>query len=260
LERYVEATQSVDSAQPALIVWPESALQDDLEREPQARTRLRRLVEDRATPLLTGATGSAIAEDGTTLSFNSVHFLRPRHGMSSYHKRLLVPFAEVWPVFFGASPIDTIAAGSEVAIFGSGALAFGPLICFEITDAPSARTLARRGARFIVNVNNDIWFRGWEAPHFVWARVRAVESGLPVVRATNSGTSAIIDGFGRVLSFARTVEGPEFLLGSVPPPVETLYARTGELFLPACVLIIVIGLLRRTRITGTALRDRRVRP
>src|SRR5262249_55987494 len=177
----------------ALVVWPESALPDDLEEDAAAWVRLSRFVEDLGIPLVTGGGGSAVGDDGHVVRFNSVHFLRPRHGMLSYHKRLPVPFAESWPGGPGGPPwgIEPVAAGQELALFGDGLARFGPLICFEITDAASVRGLAGGGARLVVSVNNDVWFGEHEAPHLVWARIRAVESGLPVVRATNQGTSAI---------------------------------------------------------------------
>lgn len=256
LERYIAAMPPLPSASPALVVWPESALPNDFERDRPAWERLRLFVDGLDVPLISGGTGGAIAADGSVVAFNSVHFLRPRHGMASYHKRLLVPLAESWPAALGASPIDPIGAGHDVAIFAADGITFGPLICFEITDGASARTLARQRARFIVNVNNDIWFRGWEAPHFVWARVRAVESGLPVVRATNCGTTAMIDAFGRVSGTVRASGGPAFLLASLPPPAQTAYAGLGDLFLPAAALVTIIGLLPRRRFTRTANRDR----
>src|SRR5262249_39487324 len=90
-----------------------------------------------------------------------------------------------------------------------------------------------------------------EAPHLVWARIRAVESGLPVVRATNQGTSAIIDPFGRVIASARSVGHPVVLAGAVPGPMDTLYVKTGDVFLPACVLVVLGGLVPRRRLRAT---------
>ena len=136
-------------------------------------------------------------------------------------------------------------------LFGEGSTRFGPLICFEITDAESARTLAARGARFLVNVNNDAWFIGREAPHWLWVPVRAVESGRAVARASNGGTSAIVDPFGRVVTSTHAIDGPVVLAGAIPDPVDTIYVRTGEVFLPLCLVVVVAGVLpRRRRITG----------
>src|SRR6185503_15958684 len=93
LERYVTATGAPIEPRPALVVWPESALTADFERDPEAWTRLRSFVDGLGTPLVAGGVSTTIAANGDVRRFNSVHFLRPRHGMMSYHKRLLVPFA-----------------------------------------------------------------------------------------------------------------------------------------------------------------------
>ena len=253
LDRYIAATPPVDARQPTLVVWPESALPVDLTQDTATWERLRRFVADLGVPLLTGGIGSALADDGRRVPFNSVHFVRPQHGMLSYHKQLLIPIAESWPTAFGTPPagLDPVAAGRAFEVFGDDTWRFGPLICFEITDAHSARTLAARGARFLVNVNNDVWFGDREAPHWVWALVRAIESGRAVARASNRGTSAIIDPFGRVIAATHSTDGPVALAGAMPDPVDTVYLHTGEVFLPACVLVVLLGFLpRRSRLTA----------
>ena len=251
LERYIAATPAVDVPGAALVVWPESALVVDLAREPAAWKRLSAFVETLGTPLATGGIGSAIVGDDDVIRFNSVHFVRPRHGMRSYHKQVVIPIAESWPAFLGPPPpaLDPVVPGREFVLFGEGAARFGPLICFEITDAYSARTLARLGARFLVNVNNDAWFD--EAPHWLWVPVRAVETGRAVARASNGGTSAIVDPFGRVIASGRATNGPTVLAGAMPDPVDTVYVRTGEVFLPLCLLVVLAGLVPRRRpVTG----------
>src|SRR6185503_13168811 len=180
-----------------------------------------------------------------------------------YHKQLLIPIAESWPAAFGTPPagLDPVAAGDAFEIFGDGTLHFGPLICFEITDARSARTLATRGAWFLVNVSNDVWFGDREAPHWVWALVRAIESGRAVARASNRGTTAIIDPFGRVIASTRSTNGPVALTGTIPEPVDTVYVHTGEVFLPACLLVVVLGFVpRRSRLTARGSMEALQRP
>jgi len=253
LDRYIAATTAVDAPGAALVVWPESALVVDLAYDVAAWKRLSGFVAALGTPLATGGIGSALGSDGEMVRFNSVHFVRPGHGMLSYHKQVVIPIAESWPAILGTPPaaLDPVVPGREFALFGDGPARFGPLICFEITDARSARTLAARGARFLVNVNNDAWFVGREAPHWAWALVRAVESGRAVARASNGGTSAIVDPFGRVIASTRATNGPTVLAGAIPDPVDTVYVRTGEVFLPLCLLVVVAGVLpRRRRVTA----------
>ncbi len=252
LERYVAASHAPAGDVPTLVVWPESALTIDPGMDPKTWRSLRAFVDGLGTTLVTGGVGSALGADGEIVHFNSVHVIRPAHGMRSYHKRLLVPFAESWPQAFGAPPagIEPVLAGTELGVFGDGAERFGTVICFEVADPATLRSLARAGARFVVSVNNDVWWAG-AAPHLVWAVVRAVEAGLPVVRATNRGTSAVIDSAGRVLAVARSDDRPITLASALPPPTDTIYVRTGEVFVPACLLVVVAGLLPRPRrVTG----------
>jgi apolipoprotein N-acyltransferase len=249
LERYIAATPVGLEPRPALVVWPESALTVDLERDREAWKRLSAFVVELGATLVTGGVGSEIDAHGVVRRFNSIHVIAPRHGMRSYHKRLLVPLAESWPALLGApSPaVEPVDAGRDLAVFGDGPARWGPLVCFEITDAASARGLAALGARFIVNVSNDVWFGSPEAPHEIWARVRAVESGLPVVRAANAGTSEVIDSFGRAIASGRAEGDPAVLAAMIPSPVDTVYVRTGEVFLPLCMLVIVAGLVPGVR-------------
>ncbi len=252
LARYLAASEAHVGTPPPpdLVVWPESALAADLERDADAWRRLRAFVDAHGTTLVTGGAGTTIGAGGRVERFNSVHVFRPRYAMVSYHKRLLVPFAESWPAFLGEPPaaLEPVAAGATLMVHDP--LRFGPLVCFEITDAASARALAHRAARMIVNINNDA-FWGDAAPHVVWARIRAVESGLPVVRAANGGLSAVFDSAGRIVAAARSAGEPTALSAAVPDPVDTIYVRTGEVFLPACLFVVLAGMWpRRRRVTA----------
>jgi apolipoprotein N-acyltransferase len=152
--------------------------------------------------------------------------------------------------------IDPVAPGRDLMVAGEGRARFGPLVCFEITDAASVRGLARRGARFVVNVNNDVWFGADGSPHEVYAPVRAVESGLAVARASNGGMSAIIDPLGRSLAQGRSDGRPLVVSGTIPEPISTLYVRTGEVFLPLCALVVLGGLAPRRKSKRRATADR----
>ncbi|HYR96608.1 MAG TPA: apolipoprotein N-acyltransferase [Candidatus Binatus sp.] len=245
LERYLASSAEPAATHPALLVWPESALAADVEHDRPTWTALDAFVATHGTALLAGGPGSARRDGRGPARFNSAHLLSPGHGMQSYHKRGLVPFAERWPAILGAPPADltSLDAGEEATVFPLGDSAFGVLICFEITDAAGARDLARGGARFIVNITNDAWFAASaRPPHLPWAAVRAVETGLPVVRAANAGVSGVFDRFGRQVAFSRPRGGPAVLAANVPPPAPSLYARRGDLFLAACVVAVLAGL------------------
>ena len=246
LDRYVAASEAALATTPALLVWPESALPTDPEHDRAAWTTLSRFVAAHGVPLLAGGPGAARAGRGA-VAYNAAHLLVPGDGLRSYHKRGLVPFAERWPSFLGAPPgglaadLAGLEPGDAPGIFTVGGHPFGVLICFEITDPAAARALAARGARFVVNLTNDAWFAA--APHLAWAAVRAVETGVPVVRAANAGVSAVFDRVGH----ARAQRGRGFLVAEVPPAAPTVYARRGDVFLGACLAVVLAGFLRAVR-------------
>lgn len=245
LARYIAATPRPLDSLTSIAIWPESALDVDFARDRAAWSELAGFVETLGVPLVTGGVGTVLDDDGELVRFNAVHFVRPHHGMRSYYKRWLVPLAESWPGWLGRPPtvLAPVAAGHDLVLFGEGPWRFGVLICSEITDSAAARRLAALGARFVVSVNNDVWFGDREAPHVVWARIRAVESGLPVVRASNRGTTGVIDPLGRWVAARRATEAPGFLAAAVPAPAGSTYDRTGEVFLPACLVVAVAGLV-----------------
>jgi len=242
LDQYLAASSTRATARPALIIWPESALTTDIEHDRVAWAKLSGFVASTGTPLLAGGPG-ARRTSGRLARFNSAHLLQPGHGLQSYHKRSLVPFAERWPSILSSPPPDLVSLepGRETPVFHVGDLSFGVLICFEIADSRGARTLARRGAGFIVNPTNDAWFYRSSAPHLPWAVSRAVETGLPVVRAANAGVSAVFDRFGRKVAAGPSAGLPSVLAVSLPAAAPTLYSRTGDWFLVVCLAWVVAG-------------------
>ena len=155
---------------------------------------------------------------------------------AQYDKHQLVPFGEFVPLR-SVLPLDKITPGDLDFTRGSGARtlslpgvpSFSPLICYEVIFPWMAVDAARRPA-WLLNVTNDGWYGDSPGPyqHFAMARMRAIEQGLPLVRAANSGISALIDPYGRVIArLPLDVRGA--LEVHLPLALEpTLYARTGE--------------------------------
>jgi apolipoprotein N-acyltransferase len=145
--------------------------------------------------------------------FNSLFVLGEGAEISAiYDKIHLVPFGEYVPfrsvlnlIGFSAFShrLDGFEAGSNEAplLQTPGAPAFLPLICYEIIFPGRVKNETER-PKWLVNVTNDAWFGPSIGPyqHLHQVRIRAVEEGLPVMRAANTGISAVIDPFGRVLA------------------------------------------------------------
>lgn len=254
LQKYLKLTELASFDEPDLIVWPEAAFPGYWQQDPDAE-RVRELVAKIRIPLLFGSP----RREGYEQAYNSAFFLdlegreRMRHD-----KLLLVPFGEYVPMktFFGwlepfaySMGVSNFEAGTEYSIFEmpDRKLPFAVLICFEDVFPSLARRFADKGALFLVVMTNDAWFGRSAAPfqHLQASVLRAVESGLPVVRAANTGVSALISSSGEIL---RVVTGPaggalfETASETVTVPVSprrTLYRAGGWLF-PYGVLIVFV--------------------
>jgi len=201
--------------------------------------------------VITGAPRIAGQVGGRPKFWNSVFVIDPSGGVvATYDKFHLVPFGEYMPLR-NYLPLDAIAAGPIDFSAGPGSRTIdlpglppvSPLVCYEAIFPGEVVASGNRSA-WLLNVTNDAWFGRSAGPHqhFAIARTRAVEEGLPLVRAANTGISAVIDPYGSIV--ARLGLGQRGIL-DVPLPkalVEpTLYARYGDwILLP--MLIATIGL------------------
>lgn len=188
-----------------LVVWPETAIPAFAAEVPETLARLDRLASDGATTLLAGIPRADPAD--STRYFNSVVQLGAARAY--YDKRHLVPFGEYLPfdrwlrplLDFLQIPMSNFSAGDAVQapIVVDGHVV-GVSICYEDAYAGEiARALPVAG--LLVNVSNDAWFGDSIAPHqhLQIARMRALEAGRYLLRATNTGISAIIDDRGQVV-------------------------------------------------------------
>lgn len=170
-----------------------------------------------------------------------------------YDKVRLVPFGEYvplrWLLPFRKLTVGTtdLSAGPEPKSFESpGIPAFQPLICYE---AIFPGDLPKTGPRplWLINVTNDAWFGTSIGPyqHFQMARTRAVERGVPLVRAANTGISAVIDSYGRIRHLLPL--GEIGVIDAVLPsalPNDTIYARFADWpLLGLCAFILISGML-----------------
>jgi apolipoprotein N-acyltransferase len=194
------------ASRPTHILWSETAIPFLLERSPGLQQSLARAVPPGGY-LLAGAPRASA--DGESY-WNSLHVIDGQGGIrATYDKSHLVPFGEYVPLkqFFGWSKLvagraDFSTGPGRETFDLAGLPPFSPLICYEIIF--TARVTPEEGARpaWLLNVTNDNWFGLTSGPHqhLVAARLRAVEEGLPVIRAANGGISAAIDPYGRLLA------------------------------------------------------------
>jgi apolipoprotein N-acyltransferase len=215
---------------PTHIIWPESAPPFLLSREPDALDDITVLTGQHAV-LMTGAVRAQVAGDHVDF-FNS--FFVFAHGgqlVASYDKFHLVPFGEYLPLgsIFNALGISKLVDTPGDFTPGDGPRTFvipgappaGPLICYEILFPGAVTGQTRPG--WLINVTDDSWFGPSSSTgpqqHLLTARVRAIEEGLPVIRAANTGVSAVIDANGRIL--AQLGSGEKGVLDSRLP--QALY-------------------------------------
>lgn len=231
---------------PNLLVWPESAFPFILTESPDALAAIANLLPD-DTALITGAARRERSVDPASppILYNSVYVIDDGGEIrDAYDKVHLVPFGEYLPfenalVAIGLKPLvdalGTYRPGPRLRTLAlPGAPSFSPLICYEAIFSGSVVEPGNRPG-WLVNVTNDAWFTvngiWFDLPgpyqHLRQAQLRAVEEGLPLARAANTGISAIVDPYGRIvaslaLGEAGVVDGP--LPTALPP---TLFARFG---------------------------------
>jgi len=236
---------------PRLIFWPEAAIPAYLDMEPDWRARLAALLGP-GDLLLTGADKvyfKPVEQDGILVNKlaganNSVWIVTPQATIAArYSKAHLVPFGEYLPLRSVLEPIglSRLVPGDAdfwpgpgpqsltlPATTGRPALSMGVQICYEIVFSGQVVDRANRPA-FLFNPSNDAWFGPWgPVQHLAQARLRALEEGLPIIRSTPTGVSAIIDARGRV-AHALGLNRAGFLDSGLPPALPpTLFARVGN--------------------------------
>ena len=247
---------------PTIVVWPESAVPFLFEDQPEALAQLADAAPPDALLLIGALRRDPGAGSGAPL-FNSILALGPGPAVTArYDKQHLVPFGEYLPLAsilepLGLRRIVSVPGGLTAGTGGrslrvEGAPAFVPLVCYEAIF-PARSQPEGDGPHVLLNVTNDAWFGDSAGPrqHFQQARMRAVEQGMPLIRAANTGISAVVDGYGRVR--AEAAPGVRAAIDS-PLPIaldRTTYARSGPTgFLALCLLVIAVLTFISRRWTG----------
>ncbi len=255
--RKLEAMTGAPEATPRLILWPEAAIPEYIQEEPWARARLATLLGPKDA-LLTGGVALEYDRAGKLVGArNSVFALLPDGRIAArYDKSHLVPYGEYLPMrpILSAIGLSRLVPGDldfwpgpgprTVDVPGFGAV--GVQVCYEVIFSGQVVERANRPA-FIFNPSNDAWFGSWGPPqHLAQARLRAIEEGLPVVRSTPTGISAIIDADGAIINSLqyRKAGYIEARLPTAHNP--TIFARFGNV-LPLCLALALTALAIATR-------------
>jgi apolipoprotein N-acyltransferase len=243
LHRHLDMSQqALDERGAGIVIWPETAIQNDIETEISTRFLLHRILDFDGL-LLLGVVRLDRAADGSFISArNSLAALNGDGEITAtYDKAHLVPFGEYLPfrplleriglARLAPGAVDFVPGPGPRTLALAGLPSVGPLICYEAIF-PSSVIDRRDRPGWMLNISNDAWFGVSSGPyqHLAQAQLRSIEEGLPMVRSTPTGISAVIDANGRVV--ARLGHGEQAVLTADLPAAEnaTLYSRVGDWF------------------------------
>ena len=261
-DRVWALTRRAATAGARWVVWPESAVPRWVERDGEYRDALEALARETRAWLMVGSIGFGKGED---TYYNSVFSFAPTGLMPGrYDKIHLVPFGEYVPLVGRIAALKALVhevgsftPGDNAAPLAGPAGPVGVAVCYEVAYPSLYAEEARRGAVVLATITNDGWYGDSAAPrqHLALAILRAAENRRYLVRAANTGISAIIDPYGRQL--ARLDFGREGLITGevVPSSTVTPYARFGG-WLRAAILALATGAI----ILAAVRRERRELP
>jgi len=219
---YIDLIKKASKEKPDLIILPESALPFDFFKDSVMKDYFLQKIKNIKIPVIIGF-DSIDFSNGNPKIFNTVVLLdENKNIIDVYRKVKLVPFGEYTPFpfiifskFFPYLQGYDFSAGEKTTPIKYRDLSVATLICFEVIFPNFVANLAKN-ANIIVNVSNDAWFGKTSAPfqHLEMARVRAVETGKYLIRATNTGFSAVISPNGRFEKISKLFE-KEILIANV---------------------------------------------
>ncbi|HBG46378.1 MAG TPA: apolipoprotein N-acyltransferase [Deltaproteobacteria bacterium] len=261
IDIYTALTAEASDAMARLVIWPETAIPFYYEPGKVKDGPVGEIARKSGSYILTGSpsyTYNPVSNEARY--FNSAYLLNPLGDtVGKYDKFHLVPFGEYVPLR-GMLPFEKLTAGIGDFDEGSGPVpipfeggGIGTLVCFESIFPEISRGHVRGGATVLANLTNDAWFGYTSAPyqHFQMSVFRAVENKSFLVRAANTGISAVIDPNGRVRKktglFERTMIVDEVRMRQ---GALTFYTMYGDLFALGCSVIAAV-------FVGTRLKRRR---
>ena len=240
---------------PSLIVWPESP-SPFYTNDPIFRNALGNLARQANTWILVGSLGQRNAMHSQQMEsavYNSGSLFSPQGELvTRYDKVHLVPFGEYVPFrrlfSFAAGLTDQVGdftSGTSRLPLQSGDMKVGVFICYESIFPDEIRQSAANGAEVLVNISNDGWYgdSGAYAQHLRQARMRAIENSRWLLRDTNTGVTASIDPYGRIVASVPRKLRIALLAPYALTNVTTFYTRYGDWFAWLCAIISLGGLI-----------------
>jgi apolipoprotein N-acyltransferase len=249
MRRYAELTRRAAGAGAQLVVWPETAVPFFFQDPGPEREAVLALARETGVAIVFGSPAATL--DGRR-QFNRAYLVSPAgEEVDHYDKMELVPFGEYVPfarvLFFVQQMVEAVGAlapGTRPTVFDAPGGRFGVLVCYEGIFPWISRRFVGDGADFLVNVTNDAWYGPTSAPyqHLAQATLRAVENRRPLVRAANTGISAIVRDDGR-LAWAGPLDEMVEHTGTIAwRRVETFYTRRGDVFVWCCIAGVLAAL------------------
>jgi apolipoprotein N-acyltransferase len=262
----VKAEPRPPAGSPGLIVWPESPAPFFI-ADPRLKQWLTALAQDTNSYLVVGSLGEVEDAKGQRHLLNSALVLDP-HGntVGRYDKIHLVPFGEYVPfqelLFFAnklTREVGDFARGTERKVFDLNGNRAGIFICYESVFPGEVREFTANGAQVLINISDDMWYGETSAPwqHLQMSRMRAVESHRWLLLATNNGTTAAIDPFGRVVQQAPRNIRTTLLAAYGLESDSTFYSHYGDIFAWVCVVISLLAVFVRWRFRARTLIEAR---
>jgi len=260
LRIYGSLTERAAEGGAGLVVWPETAVPFYLERDMTGRMAVAEIARQNKVRLLTGSPAYDYNKKNKKVELYNSAYLIPREGRITgrYDKVHLVPYGEYVPFKRFMPFIKKLTAGVGDFTAGPGPVPLkldgyksGVLICYEAIFPVLSRGSVLAGAGLLVNITNDAWFGKTSAPyqHLEMTLLRAVENRVFLLRAANTGISAVIDPVGRVLKKTQLFTEDVLVADvSINNEMRTFYTIYGDVFAYICFFfsgVFIIGALRK---------------
>ena len=251
LEKYIRLSRSAYAYHPYLIIWPETAIPAFFQDGDEITKEVFKIPLESGAYLIFGSPAYKI-DNGAVSYYNRMYVLSPQGIVTGWYDKVhLVPFGEYVPmknilpfVHRLVPAAGDFASGKEVKPLELRDFSVGGLICYEAIFPELSRSHSKKGAKILVNLTNDAWFGMTSAPyqHLIMSIFRAVETRMPLIRAANTGFSAVIDPRGDIVA-RGDLFNEEVLTAEVPIGKNhlTFYSKYGDLF---AYLLFVICLIK----------------